>query len=191
MPNSITLFGENLGKTKNSNISYSSVKHPRVHLLLPLQQEERQQTARQHPKQMEELRRCHQNIPRAHQIIIGNNRPIIRMMQKTIARNHRARPLIGLLPRMLMRPIVKVLIGMLVRIVVHIAKVDFELIVACLDQRMHDLDPFGLVALHLLRPARLDAAAMRIRPVAQGRRPAEELTVPRRRRREYDARHEP
>lgn len=167
---------------------------------LHLQQKERQQSAGQHTKQMEELRRRHQNIPGAHQIVVGDDRPVLRMMDETLARYQGGAALRRrLLPRMLVRPIVEVLVRMLVGIVVHIAEVDLELVVARLHQRMHDLDPIGLVRFNGVRPA---GYVHMIRPVricvAVGggygdgrRRPTEELTVPRRWRRVNDARHEP
>lgn len=104
------------------------------------------------------------------------------MMHETVARYYRRISRFGLLPRMLMPSIVEILGRMGVRIVVHIAKVDPKLIVTrLLDQRMHNLNPFGFALLH----------GHRFRPVADGRRPTEELTVPWRRCREYNAGHKP
>lgn len=148
---------------------------------------------------MEELRRRHQNVARAHQIVVGDDRSVLRMVHETLARHEGGTALLcRLLPRMLVRPIVKVLVRMLIGVVVHIAEVDFELIVARLHQRMHDLDPVGLVRLHCVRPAgRVHMVrSMRIRVVGAGYRtgrwrPTEELAVPRRWRRINDARHKP
>lgn len=104
------------------------------------------------------------------------------MMHETFARYYRRISRFGLLPRMLMPSIVEILGRMGVRIVVHIAKVDLKLIVTrLLNQRMHNLNPFGFALLH----------GHRFRPVADGRRPTEELTVPWRRCREYNAGHKP
>lgn len=130
---------------------------------------------------MKELRCGHQNVTRAHQIIIGDDRSIAGVMQETVARYHRCVARVRLLPRMLMLTLLEILGGMRIRIIVHIAEVDLELVVALLDHRMHDLNP--------LRFALLDG--VRCGPIADGRRPTEELTVPRCRRCEYDAGHEP
>lgn len=135
---------------------------------------------------MEKLRRCDKNITRAHQIVVRDDGFVVGMVQKTFARNYGGIASLGLVPRMRMVLLVEILLRMLVGVVVHVAKVNFKLIVLGLDQRMHDLDPFGAVALHFLERRAL------LRPVDRFRRRlAKELAVPRCGRCENDARHKP
>lgn len=109
------------------------------------------------------------------------------MMQEALARNYRCIPAGRLVPRMRMRSIVKIVLGMLVRVVVHIAEIDVELVILILDNRVQDLNPLALVAFHLVK--RRSGA---FSPVNGTRRWfTEEFTMSRRRRREDDAGHKP
>lgn len=125
IPNSITRFGEKLLRAVNKqkiqiwNEYFRNAKMPH----LQFEQINCQQSARQHTKQMEKLCTRHQYITRTHQIIIGYNRFIIRMMQKCVTRYNRCIP-IWHVPRMQMNTIMKIIFRMFFRIIVNITKVN-------------------------------------------------------------------
>lgn len=147
-------------------------RHLVVHHLL-LHQLCSQNAARQHAKQMEELRDGDEYVTRTHQVELRYQRMIVGFVFKLIAWNNIAVP--GRQCPRLLVVIVKILVGMLQCVLVHIAKVNVELvIVLLLHLRMGHLDPVRFV---------LDGDV--------GRRLAVEFAVTRRWCCVDDARHKP
>lgn len=83
---------------------------------------------------MKELRRCHQNIARTHQIKIRNDRFEVGVMNEVFARYNIGRVASRLLPRMLVHQIMEIFFRMLIGILIHIAKINLELFVIVLLQ---------------------------------------------------------
>ena len=128
-----------------------------------------QEPSSQHTQQMEELRRGHQDVSGANQVVVGDERRVRRMMHEALARDN-----VGVafrdLPRMIGGHVMEVRLRVFVSVRKDVAEIVFQLVV--LDRhRMCDLDPVGLILCeNVVKVCGVDEIR---------RRSAKELTMPR------------